>query len=257
VLAAFERLRARLDREYEMEPDPEVAAIAARIAERRRERVAGAVRSEIATGPAGGPPPTTESDTNPPAIHHPSNPASINPPLAARPQRTRPHIALALITVILVAAAFVAGAHRSAPTTSRAPDTTVVAIAAIEPTGLIAACSGDLQLAQRDLQQARRVSAVGWTRAVLELAKAQLACSRPDDAVATLRDAYAAHPDTMGRYVPRTEIDFWLAVAFRRAGQMDSASLDPAPVRRAWVNTDPDTQEMFTRIDREGPARSH
>jgi len=273
-----------------------VAAIAARIAERRRERVAVAARSYIATGAAGGPPPTTESDANPPAIHHPSNPTNINPPLSARAPRTRPPIALGLSTVILAAAAFVAGANRSAATTARTPATTVVETATVEPTGsdtsladalaehadlrtlsaladsiervgtrssygrdwrlhhhvrgLIAACSGDMELAERELHQAKRVSAANWTRSVLELAKVQLACSRPLDAVVTLRSAYAAHPVAMGRYLPRTEIDFWMAVAFRHAGQMDSASVYSAFVRRAWASADPDVRAMLTRIDR-------
>ena len=301
VLAAFERLRARLDREYEMEPDPEVATIAARIAERRRERVAVAVRAEIARGAAGGPPPTTESDANPPAIHHSSNPTNINLPLNTRAPRR--HIALGLITVILVAAAVVAGANRSVAITPRTSATTVVAVADIGQTGsdtslaghhalladsvaehadvrtlssladsiervgvrsdyasdrrlrnrmrgLIAACSGDLELAERELHDAKRESAGDWSRTVLELVKVQLACSRPLDAVVTLRDAYSAHPDAMGRYLPRTEIDFWMAVAFRRAGQMDSASVYSAYVRRAWATADPEARPILTRIDR-------
>ena len=108
--------------------------------------------------------------------------------------------------------------------------------------GLIAARTGDLALAERELQQARWVAANGWTRTVLELAKVQLARGRPHDAIGTLREAYAGHPDAMGRYLPRTEIDYWMAAAFRRAGQGDSAAVYSGYVSRAWANADPEVR---------------
>jgi len=116
--------------------------------------------------------------------------------------------------------------------------------------GLVAMRTRDLARAERELQQARWVAAGGWTRTVLELAKVKLARGRPLDAVATLRDAYAAHPDAMGRYLPRTEVDFWMAVAFRDAGQADSASTYAAYTRRAWANADPEVKAMAARLDR-------
>ena len=116
--------------------------------------------------------------------------------------------------------------------------------------GLIAARTGDLARAERELGKARWVAAGGWTRTVLELAKVQLAGGRPLDAVATLRDAYAAHPDAMGRYLPRTEVDFWMAVAFRDAGLADSASTYSRYVDGAWAKADPEGKAMVANAAR-------
>ena len=115
--------------------------------------------------------------------------------------------------------------------------------------GLIAQRTGDLKRAEQEFRKSRWVVASGWTRTVLELAKVQLACARLDDAIATLREAYAVHPDAMGRYLPRTEVDFWMAVAFRRAGQADSATVYANYARRAWANADPEVRAMLHQIE--------
>jgi len=51
----------------------------------------------------------------------------------------------------------------------------------------------------------------------VELARAQLAQHRPTDAIATLRLAYQASLDGMGRYAPRSEMDLLMAQAFAAA----------------------------------------
>jgi len=116
--------------------------------------------------------------------------------------------------------------------------------------GLVARRSGDLARAEREFREARWVPAGGWTRTVLELAKVQLARGRPVDAIATLREAYAAHPDAMGRYLPRSEIDLWMAVAFRQVGSEDSASVYAGYVRTTWANADPEVTALLARLDR-------
>ena len=115
--------------------------------------------------------------------------------------------------------------------------------------GLIAQRTGDMQRAELEFRKSRWVAAGGWTRSVLELAKVQLTCGRPDDAIVMLREAYAVHPDAMGRYLPRTEVDFWMAIAFRGAGQPDSASVYANHARRAWANADPEVRAMLDRIE--------
>ncbi|AHG91619.1 Tetratricopeptide TPR_2 repeat-containing protein [Gemmatirosa kalamazoonensis] len=105
--------------------------------------------------------------------------------------------------------------------------------------GLVAMRAGDWPEAERQLRRARWRVADGWTSTSIALARTQLALGRPLDAVATLRDAYAIRPDAVGRYVPRTEIDHYMALAFRRAGMADSAALYAAYVRRAWAHADP------------------
>lgn len=121
--------------------------------------------------------------------------------------------------------------------------------------GLIAQRTGDLERAEQEFRKSRWVVAGGWNRTVLELAKVQLACGRPDHAIVTLREAYAVHPDAMGRYLPRTEIDFWMAVAFQRAGQADSASVYANYARRAWANADPEVRAILGQVEpsRKGP----
>ena len=92
--------------------------------------------------------------------------------------------------------------------------------------------------AERELVAAEW-AANAWTRTNVELARARLALGHPDGAVAALRDAYAAPVDAMARYVPRTEIDWWMSRAFTAAHEPDSAAVYAAYVREAWRNADP------------------
>ena len=103
--------------------------------------------------------------------------------------------------------------------------------------GLIAARAKRWGEAEERFSQARW-GAWGWTRSVVEEARAQMAQSRPSDAIATLRRAYAVPLDAMGRYVPRSELDYWMTLAFRSAGQRDSATVYAARVRTAWSAAD-------------------
>ena len=90
----------------------------------------------------------------------------------------------------------------------------------------------------------------GWTRTNAELAKAYLALGRPRDALATLRDAYMAPLDASARYVPRSELDLLMAVAFKRANAPDSAAVYAGHVRRAWRDADPEVRRMLEELDR-------
>jgi tetratricopeptide (TPR) repeat protein len=108
--------------------------------------------------------------------------------------------------------------------------------------GLVAERAGDYALAEEELKKAQWRVGDGWNRSMAELAVVQLARGRSRDAIVTLRNAYAARPDAMGRYQPRSELDYLMAVAFRRAGRPDSASLYESRVRRAWANADPEVK---------------
>ena len=94
-----------------------------------------AIRSELEAGSVGGPPPTSESDASSRRFHHRSDAPTIvwTPPALDR--YAFPRIALGLLTLVLVAAAFVAGASQSATAGTPARASAVIAIAAIEPTG--------------------------------------------------------------------------------------------------------------------------
>ena len=104
---------------------------------------------------------------------------------------------------------------------------------------------GVLFLAQGRFAEAERELVAGewaanaWTRTNVELARARLALGRSDSAIATLRDAYMAPVDAMARYVPRTELDWWMSRAFAAAHQPDSAAVYATYVREAWRNADP------------------
>jgi hypothetical protein len=111
--------------------------------------------------------------------------------------------------------------------------------------GVLLLAEGKYADAERELVAAEW-SANAWTRTNVELARARLALGRPDSAIAALRDAYMAPVDAMARYVPRTEIDWWMSRAFTAAHQPDSAAVYAAYARDAWRNADP---QFRARLD--------
>jgi tetratricopeptide (TPR) repeat protein len=115
--------------------------------------------------------------------------------------------------------------------------------------GLIAMQGHRYAEAERELQAARW-GVAGWTRTVAELAKAQLALGRPQNAIASLRDAYMGPLDAMGRYETRTELDFLMARAFRQAGLTDSARVYAGYVRVAWQDADPEVRQLLAQQPR-------
>ncbi len=110
--------------------------------------------------------------------------------------------------------------------------------------GLIAEIDGQLPVAERDFQKARWGRA-GWTSTLVRLARVQLEEGHPADAIASLRDAYTAPLDAMGRYVPRSMLDFWMARSFAAAQQADSAALYEQYVRSAWIHADPEVKRLL------------
>jgi len=101
--------------------------------------------------------------------------------------------------------------------------------------------------AEREFKAARWGPA-GWTRTDAELAKAQLALGRPIDAIATLREAYEGPLDAMGRYEPRSNLDFLMATAFQKAGMADSAAVYAGYVRLAWKNADAEVKRRLAEL---------
>jgi hypothetical protein len=114
---------------------------------------------------------------------------------------------------------------------------------------LLALSRHDSTSAERELE-AGRWTVAGWTRTVLDLAALRLARGRADAAVATLRDAYRGPLDAMGRYVPRSELDWWMAQAFARAGHPDSAAVYSSYARAAWADADPDVRRLLATLPR-------
>lgn len=104
--------------------------------------------------------------------------------------------------------------------------------------GLIAMAGERYRQAIREFQQARW-GAAGWTATNVALAQAYLAIGQPDSALLVVRQAYGGPLDAMGRYVPRTELDYLMALSFAREGKSDSAKVYAGYVRRAWAHADP------------------
>lgn len=113
--------------------------------------------------------------------------------------------------------------------------------------GLLDASAGRWEPAERHFTAARW-GFVGWSRTSVELANAQLEQGRPLDAIQTLRGAYAAGVDGMGRYVPRSELDWWMARAFAAAGVRDSARMYGEFVRSAWKDADPSVRARLALL---------
>jgi hypothetical protein len=106
--------------------------------------------------------------------------------------------------------------------------------------GLVAMRAGRYQEAEREFSLAIFTSVEGWSRILVELAKARLALGKPREAIVALRPGYATRLDAMGRYVPISELDFWMATMFDAAGEADSARVYRERVDRVWRNADPE-----------------
>lgn len=104
-----------------------------------------------------------------------------------------------------------------------------------------------------------RFGVAGWTRTNSWLADALVAAGEPQRAVDVLRDAYESPPDAMGRYLPRSELDYRMARAFVAAHMPDSARVYARYAVAAWSHADPEFQprrrEMLTLVDSERPVR--
>ena len=111
--------------------------------------------------------------------------------------------------------------------------------------GLIAKRNGDLALAEDELRKAQWRVGDGWTRSMTELGIVQLQRGKVGEALSSFRNAYATRPDAMGRYQPRSEVDYYMAQAFRQAGMHDSAAVYEGYVRRAWASADPEVKQRL------------
>jgi len=114
--------------------------------------------------------------------------------------------------------------------------------------GLVAMQGARYAEAERELAQAVWTQSEGWGRTVVELAKARAALGRPHDAIETLRSGYATRLDAMGRYVPMSELDYWMARTFAQAGAQDSARVYAAYVRSAWRDADPEIRRLLAQL---------
>jgi tetratricopeptide (TPR) repeat protein len=113
--------------------------------------------------------------------------------------------------------------------------------------GIIAMTAHRYAEAEHDFQAARWGTA-GWTVTVAWLARAQLAQGHATAAISSLRDAYQAAPDAMGRYEPRSELDYLMALSFQKAGMPDSARVYGDYVRQAWRNADPEIKSQLAAL---------
>jgi tetratricopeptide (TPR) repeat protein len=114
--------------------------------------------------------------------------------------------------------------------------------------GLVHAAAGRHAEAAHEFRRAPRFVAAWWPRTTVELAKAQLALGRPREAITTLQVAYATPLDAMGRYVPRSELDYYMALAFQAAGMRDSAAVYAAHIRRLWRDADPEVTRLLASL---------
>jgi DNA-binding SARP family transcriptional activator/TolB-like protein len=114
--------------------------------------------------------------------------------------------------------------------------------------GLIALRAGRYDEAMHELSLARW-GVAGWTRTLAAYADAAIAAGRPADALPALRDAYRGTLDAMGRYEPRSEFDYRMAVVFHALGQRDSAGVYASYVKRAWRDADPEWKQRVVKLD--------
>ncbi len=115
--------------------------------------------------------------------------------------------------------------------------------------GLIAIRGNRLDEAERELNSALEFFP-GFTRTNLMLVQVERRRGRPDLAIATLRRAFREPIDAMGRYAPRTELDFEMTLAFAAAGQADSARVYAGYVRRAWAGADSGEKARLSELER-------
>ena len=108
--------------------------------------------------------------------------------------------------------------------------------------GLIDMRAGRYADAEREFTSAVWTEVEGWSRTAVELARARIANGHPAEAIAALRTAYATRLDAMGRYVPISEVDYWMSRAFEAAGQPDSARVYREYHERAWKDADPEVR---------------
>lgn len=113
--------------------------------------------------------------------------------------------------------------------------------------GLIAMRTHRYGVAEREFQLARW-GVGGWTATVAWLARAEIADHKPAAAVATLRQGYQSSLDAMGRYVPRSELDYMMSIAFRQMAEHDSADVYAARVRHAWSRADPEVRRLLVNL---------
>ncbi|MGH7733812.1 MAG: hypothetical protein ACREOE_08985, partial [Gemmatimonadales bacterium] len=104
--------------------------------------------------------------------------------------------------------------------------------------GMMASDGGRWQVAVDDLQAARW-GVAGWTEVNALLGDAYLKLHQPDSALAVFRAGYRAPLDAMGRYEPRSELDFEMVRAFIAAGKQDSATAYVDRLKEAWKDADP------------------
>jgi DNA-binding SARP family transcriptional activator/tetratricopeptide (TPR) repeat protein len=113
--------------------------------------------------------------------------------------------------------------------------------------GLVALRAHRWDDAERALRQARW-GVAGFTRTLTALAEVQLAQRKPAAAVATLRDAYKTRPLFRARHLPRSELDYRMALAMSAAGMPDSARIYGDRVRRAWRDADPEVRQLLAGL---------
>ena len=115
--------------------------------------------------------------------------------------------------------------------------------------GMLLFAEGRFADAEQELRAAEW-TADGWTRTNVELARAQLAQRHYADAIATLHNAQLAPVDAMARYVPRSELDWWLARVFAASGASDSAATYGRYVRDAWRSADASVRARLDSLPR-------
>lgn len=113
--------------------------------------------------------------------------------------------------------------------------------------GLLAMSGARWAQAEYEFGRARWERA-GWTRTLVERSNAQLEQGHNADAIASLRDAYTSLLAGMGRYVPRSELDFQMARAFIAAGATDSARVYARQAAEAWRGADPTVSRRLAQL---------
>ena len=113
--------------------------------------------------------------------------------------------------------------------------------------GMIAVRGGRWQAAVDDLQAARW-GVAGWTEVNALLGEAYLKLGNADSALAVVRAAYGVPLDAMGRYEPRSELDYDMARGLISPGSRDSAIVYVQRLQEAWKHADPDVRSRLSAL---------
>jgi DNA-binding SARP family transcriptional activator len=241
-------LRAELD----VDPDPEVVKLVARL---RAESCATTAPRAVANDARGRSSLELEGvgATQEWLVRLAAGLAASRTGAAATPRSTADAAGAPAMSASRTSGASVAASRGSGGRRWRWVGLAVLVVASVAALALANAATIQLREAAEQSASAPTVIDVEAAPANVELARAYLEMNRPGDALAVLRALQRMPSDAMAPYATRSEIDFLMARAFSALGNADSARVYLARVRESWQDADPEIGRMIDRRTSELP----